>query len=86
VSIVINREKSLLHVTIEDDGCGFDATLVPEHIARPTGGGLGLAGMRERLLLVGGELEVESSPGVGTTVFARIPYDRGVGEQGRTAN
>jgi signal transduction histidine kinase len=74
VSIVINREQSLLHVTIEDDGCGFDTTLAPEHMGKHTGGGLGLAGMRERLLLVGGELVVESSPGVGTTVFARIPY------------
>jgi signal transduction histidine kinase len=81
VSIVINREQSQLHVTIEDDGCGFGTTLAPEHIGKHAGGGLGLAGMRERLLLVGGELEVESSPGVGTTVFARIPYDLGVGEQ-----
>jgi signal transduction histidine kinase len=37
--------------------------------------GLGVAGMRERLALIGGELEIESSPGVGTTVFARIPAD-----------
>ena len=81
VGIVINREQSLLHVTIEDDGCGFNPMLVPHHSAMKTGSGLGLAGMRERLLLVGGELEVESSPGVGTTVFARIPYDLGVGEQ-----
>jgi signal transduction histidine kinase len=73
VSIVINCEQSLLHVTIEDDGCGFDTMLVDEHAAKPTGSGLGLAGMRERLLLVGGELEIESSPGLGTTVFARIP-------------
>jgi signal transduction histidine kinase len=40
--------------------------------AKFPGGGLGIAGMRERLLLVGGELEIESSPGGGTTVFARI--------------
>jgi signal transduction histidine kinase len=31
--------------------------------------------MRERLALIGGELEIESSPGVGTAVFARIPLD-----------
>ena len=37
--------------------------------------GLGVAGMRERLALIGGELEIESSSGVGTTVFARIPLD-----------
>jgi len=37
--------------------------------------GLGVAGMRERLALIGGELEIESSIGVGTTVFVRIPAD-----------
>ena len=33
---------------------------------------LGLIGMRERVGLVGGTLEIESTPGCGTTVFARI--------------
>jgi signal transduction histidine kinase len=32
--------------------------------------------MRERLSLIGGELEVESSAGVGTTIYARIPLER----------
>jgi signal transduction histidine kinase len=31
--------------------------------------------MRERLLSLGGELEIESSVGAGTTIFARIPFD-----------
>ena len=35
---------------------------------------LGLAGMRERLLLVGGQLKIESSDSTGTTIFARIPF------------
>jgi signal transduction histidine kinase len=34
---------------------------------------LGLLGIRERLALVGGSLEIESSPGKGTTLFIRIP-------------
>jgi len=34
---------------------------------------LGLLGMRERLALVDGSLEVESSPGAGTTLFVRVP-------------
>ena len=51
---------------IEDDGVGFDADAVPK-------GRLGLVGMRERVALVGGELEVESEPGAGTTVYVRIP-------------
>jgi signal transduction histidine kinase len=59
-------------VTIEDNGCGFETALSIRAAAKFPGGGLGIAGMRERLLLVGGELEIESSPGGGTTVFARI--------------
>ena len=73
VSIVINREGSVLHLTVEDDGCGFDPSLRTENAATSAGGGLGLAGMRERLSLVGGELAIESSPGCGTTIFARLP-------------
>ena len=34
---------------------------------------LGLRGMRERVALLGGELEIESGPGGGTTVFVRLP-------------
>jgi signal transduction histidine kinase len=52
---------------VEDDGVGFD----PEAAAES--GRLGLIGMRERLALLHGRLEVESSPGAGTTVIAQIP-------------
>lgn len=68
VSIIIGDVDSTLRLAIEDNGCGFDPAV---SYAR-----LGLAGMRERLLLVGGELEIESSPGAGTTIFARIPLAR----------
>ena len=73
VSIVLGCERTLLHLTIEDNGCGFDPAAVPEPAAKHAGSGLGLAGMRERLLLVGGELDIESSPGLGTTLFVRFP-------------
>ncbi len=68
-SVVIDRSDGVLRLTIEDNGGGFDTA------ARGANGGLGIAGMRERLVLVGGELEVESSAGVGTTLFARIPLE-----------
>jgi len=38
---------------------------------------LGLTGMRERLALVGGALEIESTPGRGTTVAAQVPVVTG---------
>jgi signal transduction histidine kinase len=73
VSVVIRRVGTTLQVTIEDNGCGFD---VGAMAAKPgTYRGLGLDGMRGRLLLIGGTLEIESAVGAGTTIFARIALD-----------
>jgi len=73
VSVVIRRVGATLQVIIEDNGCGFD---VGAMAAKPGGyGGLGLDGMRGRLILIGGTLEVESAVGAGTTIFARIALD-----------
>ena len=73
VSVVVDRSNSTLQLTVEDNGSGMDANASGK---RPDGG-LGLAGLRERLTLIGGQLEIESSPDAGTTIFARVP----VGEQ-----
>jgi chemotaxis family two-component system sensor kinase Cph1 len=54
-------------VTVEDNGRGM-----PTEPA-PGAGRLGLVGMRERVALVGGTLEVESIEGAGTALFIRIP-------------
>ncbi len=73
VSVVIRRVSATLQVTIEDNGCGFDVSATA---AKPDSyGGLGLDGMRGRLILIGGTLEVESAIGAGTTIFARIALD-----------
>ena len=56
---------------IRDDGAGFDPTLPVRGNGR--GSGLGLKGMAERARLAGGELDVRSAPGSGTTVRLRIP-------------
>ena len=73
VSVVIRRVGATLQVTIEDNGCGFDVSAM---VAKPGGyGGLGLDGMRGRLILLGGTLEIESAVGTGTTIFARIALD-----------
>jgi signal transduction histidine kinase len=66
VSIVIADTGSSVRALIEDDGRGFDQTNVHE-------GALGLVGRRERVALLGGRLEVQSSPGDGTTVIADFP-------------
>jgi signal transduction histidine kinase len=73
VSVVIRRVNATLQVIIEDNGCGFDVGAM----TAKSGGyrGLGLDGMRERLILIGGTLEIESAIGAGTTIFARIALD-----------
>jgi signal transduction histidine kinase len=79
VSLIVERRPGHVLAIIEDDGRGFDVGTVmgaPDAARR-----LGLLGMQERVALVGGSLEVESSPEGGTGVFVRIP----LGDDGRAA-
>jgi len=73
VSVVIRRADATLQVIVEDNGCGFDVAALGAKAGNHRG--LGLDGMRERLSLIGGTLEVESAVGAGTTIFARITLD-----------
>jgi two-component system sensor histidine kinase UhpB len=66
VSVSVARRESSVAAVIEDDGAGFDLRTVP-------GDGVGLLGMRERLGLLDGRLEVESRRGAGTTIVAEVP-------------
>ena len=61
---------------VSDSGCGFDPAAplpVGDGASDDVGTGYGLRSMAERAELVGGRLEVVSSPGRGTTVIARVP-------------
>lgn len=69
-----------IRLTVEDNGRGFDATAADG----PAEGHFGLQGMRERLELLGGELQVVSTPGRGTTIRATAvnrPYDQDLVEE-----
>jgi signal transduction histidine kinase len=66
VSVSIARREPVVAAVIEDDGRGFDPRSNPD-------GGIGLLGMRERLALIDGRLEIESRPGAGTTLVAEVP-------------
>jgi len=70
-SITIERRAGTLHVIIEDDGKGFDYDRVTKSPA--TGVGLGLLGIRERVALLGGTVDIETTPRKGTTLFIRVP-------------
>ncbi|MFI6120444.1 sensor histidine kinase [Streptomyces sp. NPDC051064] len=58
---------------VRDDGCGFDPAAPHPHSGT---GGFGLGGMRARAGRIAGTVEVESEPGMGTAVSARVPLVR----------
>lgn len=63
--VTVEASEGTLQVLVEDEGVGFDVSAVR------TGAGLG--GMRERVTILGGELEIVSAPGSGTRVSAQLP-------------
>ncbi|HKR00105.1 MAG TPA: chemotaxis protein CheB [Pyrinomonadaceae bacterium] len=69
VDLLLDRRDDHAVLIIEDNGRGFDVDSVKASDER----GMGLIGMRERAALVGGTVEVESTPGEGTTIFVRVP-------------
>ncbi|CAA9299346.1 MAG: hypothetical protein AVDCRST_MAG89-347 [uncultured Gemmatimonadetes bacterium] len=71
VSVILERRPGTVRVIVEDDGTGFDVSAVAATGARTRR--IGLVGMRERVELLGGTLELESAPNAGTTVFIRLP-------------
>ncbi len=66
VSILLTRKNGAVAAVVEDNGQGFDPDDVRE-------GGFGLEGMRERVGLLGGRLQVESGRTTGTTLVAEVP-------------
>jgi len=70
VEVIIQKLQDVICMIIKDDGKSFHV----DHVMHGKGGKhLGLLGMRERLEMVGGSFEVESAPGNGTTITAKIP-------------
>ena len=65
--------KRKVRMEVEDCGRGFDPRAVPR--AGGPGERVGLAGMRERIGLLGGELTITSTPGHGTRVAAEVPLE-----------
>jgi signal transduction histidine kinase len=69
VDVTLRGAGDAIELAVIDAGVGFD----PQ--AAMSGRGLGLVSMTERLHLVGGELQIDSRPGAGTRVHARVPLD-----------
>jgi signal transduction histidine kinase len=68
VTIEVTETEGTVRLRVSDDGTGFDSGAVTERF--------GLVGMRERVDLAGGELQVDSEPGRGTVVTAELPVVR----------
>jgi PAS domain S-box-containing protein len=74
VSLTLRQADGGVLLAVHDEGAGFDPATPRQ------GHSLGLASMRERVKLVDGTLDIESTPGHGTTVVAWVPAQAGDGE------
>jgi signal transduction histidine kinase len=79
VSIKLDCNASECVLRIEDDGKGFDVSKLTR--VEPSGRGAGLFTMRERLSLVGGTGHIESQPGQGTKIIAKVPLLKDVADE-----
>lgn len=70
VSIGLSRADGCLCMSVTDDGKGFDPARHPAERS------FGLVGIRERVLLMGGDVEIDSQPGQGTTLIVRLPDEQ----------
>jgi signal transduction histidine kinase len=68
IAVSVADRDGVVETSVRDDGAGFDPDQADQ--------GFGLIGMRERLALVGGTLEISSRPGGGTEVASAIPVQR----------
>ncbi|CAA9269172.1 MAG: hypothetical protein AVDCRST_MAG26-2727 [uncultured Chloroflexia bacterium] len=71
VAVASQTRADELHISVRDNGVGFEPASVRDQ--EGAGGGFGLTSLRERARLVGGRVEIESAPGAGTSISVRIP-------------
>ena len=71
INVLLKKRGDELILIIEDNGVGFDTSVMEG--SRPGENGFGLFGMRERAALISGTLEIESSRNKGTSLFVRVP-------------
>jgi PAS domain S-box-containing protein len=71
VRIRLRSAEGLLKLVVSDEGIGFDPKILPP--AGEPGGGFGLFSIIERLQLIGGRVEIDSSPGRGSRFVLHVP-------------
>ena len=72
VKIRLYFRKRVIRLRVKDDGCGFDVNEAITSKDRPRG--LGLLGMKERIRLFNGTVNISSWPGGGTEIDIEIPF------------
>jgi PAS domain S-box-containing protein len=72
VWIELSARDGVLDLLVRDDGVGFDVVATFEQAANR--GNLGLLGMKERVQILGGRLQVDSAPGQGTRIRVSLPF------------
>jgi signal transduction histidine kinase len=70
VAITCRRDGDDVVLVVTDDGTGFETDTLNEFVRN---GRLGLAGIRDRAALLGGEVQITSHPGDGTSLQVRVP-------------
>jgi two-component system sensor histidine kinase UhpB len=66
-TLTLEVVENQLRLSVNDDGVGMPTSLPPDTV--------GIAGMRERALLIGGQLRIDSRPGAGTELRLTVPLD-----------
>jgi len=72
-AVVIEFQQEELFLRVDDDGQGFDVSKITN--IEESGRGRGVFSMKERVGFLGGVCSIESQPGKGTTVWARVPIN-----------
>ncbi len=81
VGIILELRQGSVSLIVEDNGRGFEGAALSSGARDERS--LGLFGMRERAVLLGGTLTIESAPGAGTTIFVAVPLDAEVSHADR---
>lgn len=80
VIVALRTQNHSVFVDMEDDGKGFDVHSMLRYTS-DGGRGLGLLGMKERMSLLDGQLEISSAPGSGTKISVRVPIGKPLEEE-----
>ncbi|MFZ0498814.1 MAG: sensor histidine kinase [Steroidobacteraceae bacterium] len=70
VALQLALEGDACHITLSDDGSGFDAADPKLRLSH------GITGMRQRVRALGGQFEIQSAPGTGTTLRVSVPLSQ----------